>query len=503
MPTTSQYRLAKALERLIVVRRDVYAIQTDVGRYCKVDEELTTDVIKQHLEGDKTIGSYIFKDDSFVKWFCFDLDINKSVITKITQNENLSSNDIFNRFKDTLITQSKHIQVRARHYGIYLIPEFSGNKGIHLWGFCDGFIDAGQIRIVMKGILREVDMLSEHFHIDLFPAQDSTDGKLGNFVKLPCGIHKKTGNRCSLLADDYKISEYSYESQLELLFDIAMGDNLVTAGLIESLQEEFELDEIPVEAHKEQLEITEETLSELSTSDSKVERIFSNCDTFSEMIKTAKDTGYLTHAQRLAIRTKRYEKVIREFLSFTDIINNASKENLLIIIPPIVEDEWKKHEEATIKAFDDFVKKLDNDIIAIRELSNLMQIKIDGETHFSDKIITKNLQDITNQFFDASCFLDENNECKLEANQRVIENIPPSMKGKGIQDCTIYLHSLELVKKLRKSNFDKKCVFITSNKNDFFEGNTAIPKQPIEKESNEVNLKFVDNWQWAKSELIM
>ena len=200
MPTTSQYLLSKALERLIVVRRDVHAIQTAVGRYCKVDEELTTDTIKQHLEGSKTIGSYIFKDDSLVKWFCFDLDINKNVITEITQNENLSSNEIFNRFKDTLITQAKHIQARARHYGIHLIPEFSGNKGIHLWAFCDGFIDAGQIRIVMKGILREVDMLSYHFHIDLFPAQDSTDGKLGNFVKLPCGIHKKTGNRCSLCA---------------------------------------------------------------------------------------------------------------------------------------------------------------------------------------------------------------------------------------------------------------------------------------------------------------
>lgn len=297
----SKYQLAKALEKLIVVRQDVHAKQSDSGRYRKVDEQLTTDVIKQHLDGNETVGSYQFKDDELVKWLCFDLDINKQVITHITENDQLSSDQIFNRFKSLLIAQAKQIQTRAKHYGINLIPEFSGNKGIHLWGFCDGFIDARQIRIAMKGIMKEVDMLSEDFHIDLFPAQDSANGKFGNFVKLPCGIHKKTNNRCSLLEDDYTMPEYSYEYQLGLLYDTAMGDNLITVELIESLQEEFELDEISVDEHKEQLEITEETLADLSVSDSQVDRVFSNCDTFSGMVETAKETGYLTHAQRLTL----------------------------------------------------------------------------------------------------------------------------------------------------------------------------------------------------------
>lgn len=298
-------QLAHNLKKLIVVRDDIYPRQADNGNYYKIEEKLSTRVIERHLHGSETVGSYQFKDGNLVKSFCFDLDINKQAINKIIEKENLSLNDIFNRYKGSLIKKAKLIQNRAAHYSIRLLPEFSGNKGIHLWGFCDGFIDATKIRIVMKGILRDIDNLIENefddFHIDLFPAQDSVGEGIGNFVKFPCGIHKKTSNRCQLLNDDYEISDYSFESQFWLINSFATGEGLVTEDNIESLQEEFILDELPVHEHIKRLELTEQTIAELTLSASKVDRIFNNCQMFSGMEKTAKETGYLTHAQRLVL----------------------------------------------------------------------------------------------------------------------------------------------------------------------------------------------------------
>ncbi|MBC8549421.1 MAG: hypothetical protein H8D23_07205, partial [Candidatus Brocadiales bacterium] len=301
----SEAKLAKTLEQLIVVRTDVYARQSKKGRYLKVDESLSIKLIQDHLKGTITIGSYPFdKEGNQVKWFCFDLDINKSVSTELSQEKGLTSGQIFEKYKNVLIEQSRLIQDRAKHYGIRLIPEFSGNKGIHLWGFGDGFIDASKIRVVMKGILRDVDLLSDDLHIDLFPMQDSVGDKLGNFVKLPCGIHKKTGHRCSFLQDNYDIpedSDYSYQNQFDIIIDVLIENKRVEADLIESLQEEFLEDEIPQSEHIEQLELTEDSLNDIEVSGNQVEKIFNNCQAFSDIVNTVKETRYLTHGQRLAL----------------------------------------------------------------------------------------------------------------------------------------------------------------------------------------------------------
>ncbi|NQV36810.1 MAG: hypothetical protein HQ509_02255 [Candidatus Marinimicrobia bacterium] len=301
----SEANLAKTLKQLIVVRTDVHARQLNNGRYLKVDKPLSLELIQDHLKGSATIGSYPFhKEGSKVKWFCFDLDINKNVSTELSQEKGLSNNQIFEIYKNLLIEQSRLIQDRAKHYGIRLIPEFSGSKGIHLWGFGDGFIEASKIRIVMKGILRDVDLLSEDLHIDLFPMQDSVGDKLGNFVKLPCGIHKKTGHRCSFLRDNYAIqedSDYSYQNQFDIIIDVLIENKKVEADLIESLQEEFFEDEIPQSEQLEQLELTEDSLNDIEVSGNRVEKIFNNCHAFSNMINIVKETGYLTHGQRLAL----------------------------------------------------------------------------------------------------------------------------------------------------------------------------------------------------------
>lgn len=296
--------LAQLLKKLFVVRSDVYCRQQKSGRYKTVESPLTTKVLLDHIKGDITIGSYPFRNGSLVKWFCFDLDINKEISVRLSKEEGLTLNDIFDLYKSTLIEQARLIMSRTEHYGIKLFPEFSGSKGFHLWGFCDGYVEASKIRIVCQGIMREVDMLSPDLHVEIFPKQDSVGEGLGNFVKIPCGIHQKSGNRCVLIDDEFVIpssSEFSVGTQFSILFDVSMGDDLMSHDLIDSLQEEFEVDDIVESDVQSPLDFNEERLDQIEVTSDRVENIFANCQAFSGMVETAKSEQYLTHGQRLVL----------------------------------------------------------------------------------------------------------------------------------------------------------------------------------------------------------
>ncbi|MBC8486291.1 MAG: hypothetical protein H8D45_09665 [Bacteroidetes bacterium] len=296
--------LARLLEKLFVVRSDVYCQQKKSGRYKKVESPLTTNVLLDHINGAITIGSYPFHNGNQVKWFCFDLDINKDISVRLSKEKGLTSNDIFDLYKSTLMEQARLIVNRAEHYGITLFPEFSGSKGFHLWGFCDGYVEASKIRTVCHGIMREVDMLSPDLHVEIFPKQDSVDEGLGNFVKIPCGIHQKSGNKCVLIDDEFVIpspSEFSVETQFSILFDVSIGDDLVSHYLVDSLQEEFEVDDLVESDVQSPLDFEEERFDQIEVTSDRVENIFANCQAFSGMVETAKLEKYLTHGQRLVL----------------------------------------------------------------------------------------------------------------------------------------------------------------------------------------------------------
>jgi len=158
---------------LFFSRRDVYAVQMDDGSYRPVWKSVSPRIVDAHLAGGVTIGSYVVNQRGLVKFAVLDIDSHDGLdAARVALRDVLGSLD--------------------EKYRRGSIVEYSGQKGYHVWVVFDGLVAASAVRSEFAD-----------FDCEVFPKQDrvGADG-LGNLVKLPLGVHRRTGKRCLFLDDD-------------------------------------------------------------------------------------------------------------------------------------------------------------------------------------------------------------------------------------------------------------------------------------------------------------
>lgn len=162
------------LRDLFISRLDTYCLQGRDGGYRRLAKPLSDDVVRQHLEGRLTLGCYqVDNKTNLVKYVCWDFDsMDKKGVLKLYSH--------------------------LKNKGLEGFIEFSGNKGYHLWLFCEP-VDAGAAKAFGEAVKQEAGVECE-----VFPKQGHvSEGEYGNFVKLPFGVHQKTGKRCCFLDEDF------------------------------------------------------------------------------------------------------------------------------------------------------------------------------------------------------------------------------------------------------------------------------------------------------------
>lgn len=180
-----------------VGRRDVFAQQTEKGAYFPVRRPLTEEDLQEHLDGGWSLGAYTtFAIDGkfFVNQVVFDLDSGE---------ENL----------DTLCDcVERLINPMGEHEYPMLLLERSGGKGYHVWLFLDEMVEAYRVRAwLAEGFWPNWNDATGSTDLEVFPKQDTLreDGGFGNLVKLPFGVHAKTGNRSEIVLGRGWVSETS------------------------------------------------------------------------------------------------------------------------------------------------------------------------------------------------------------------------------------------------------------------------------------------------------
>lgn len=183
--------LGDALLGVYAGRRDVYGrqkvittlnaetgtAQRDATWTSNIAEPVTAALIDAHLAGTQTIGLYLLKDDSACAFALWDIDTNERapVTLLLRALDDLSL--------DALLT-------------------FSGRKGHHITvAFADPVSGSDAYRFA-----RAVwERAGRPEHVECFPKQGAITptAPYGNLVKLPLGVHKATGARCTLLSREY------------------------------------------------------------------------------------------------------------------------------------------------------------------------------------------------------------------------------------------------------------------------------------------------------------
>jgi hypothetical protein len=177
-------RRAQLLGQFFTGKGHAFAVQKADGSYLKVDRELTLGVLEDHVAGRITVAVYpVLAGTDRVQFGVIDLD------SKSPQG------------------QERLLWLKGwlGHLELSPLIEPSGGKGYHLWLVLKSWIPASKVRRLLGQAVRaaEEDLGVPAYGVEVFPKQDTGAG-LGSAVKLPWGIHRKSGRRTAFVHDDLR-----------------------------------------------------------------------------------------------------------------------------------------------------------------------------------------------------------------------------------------------------------------------------------------------------------
>lgn len=185
-------------------REDAYARQwfssDGRGGYTPVQQPLTPREIVNHFLGNVTLGVYCLRLDGTVQFMALDLDINKSALEQARVNP-AKATELRQALKDT----THYLHQELNTFGLTPVIENSGYKGRHLWVLFREPVSAEVVYTFGSLLMARIhEQIPPDLHVEFFPKQPSrqTQKGLGNLIKLPLGIHRKSGRRSVLLDGD-------------------------------------------------------------------------------------------------------------------------------------------------------------------------------------------------------------------------------------------------------------------------------------------------------------
>ncbi len=152
---------------LFVNRSDTYCLQHEGGRYVRVRQALTDDVLAGHLAGDITIAVDSLGVDGMTRWGVCDADANDGLV---------------------MLAQVQHI---STGWGLVTWLEQS-RRGGHLWLPCATPQPAAAVRRILYAACDRVGVT-----VEVYPDRDvlSKGAAVSQPVRVPLGIHRVTGQR--------------------------------------------------------------------------------------------------------------------------------------------------------------------------------------------------------------------------------------------------------------------------------------------------------------------
>jgi hypothetical protein len=146
---------------LFVGRLSDHSIQLENGLYARVGQPLTPARLAAHLRGDVSLATYLINDQGQCTFAVIDAD------------------------QDNGLEVLSEVQGRLADLGVLTHLEMS-RRGGHLWVFLS--------RPVSPRLVRAWLLPFCPYGVEFYPKQDQTRG-YGSAIRLPFGIHRKSGRR--------------------------------------------------------------------------------------------------------------------------------------------------------------------------------------------------------------------------------------------------------------------------------------------------------------------
>jgi len=162
--------------------------------YSPVHAPLDAEVARAHLAGRVTAGIYLVGADSTVRHGVIDLDATREALAS-AERDRRAAEALWRAVR----SDSLRLRAALEEAGFAPLLVDSGYKGRHLWCFLAEPAPAGRVRAALRQAVAPV-ILDARLRVEVFPKQDRVRrGGLGNLVKLPLGVHLRTGRLSRVL----------------------------------------------------------------------------------------------------------------------------------------------------------------------------------------------------------------------------------------------------------------------------------------------------------------
>ncbi|MBL8897236.1 MAG: hypothetical protein JNM84_06400 [Planctomycetes bacterium] len=214
---------------LFAGREDVHARQwydPDRGTgYSPVRQPLTPQLVKNHFLGNVSLGVYVLRRDGRCSFLALDFDIEERAL-----REHAADAEALRRLRAALHSECERWRGRLVELGLPVLLEDSGFKGRHLWVLLAPPVEAGSLRSFGLALQRELGAPGDpRIQVEIFPKQARVRAEgLGNLIKLPLGIHRRTGRRSQLLNADGTPVERPWELLRE---QVRVSEAVILAAL--------------------------------------------------------------------------------------------------------------------------------------------------------------------------------------------------------------------------------------------------------------------------------
>ena len=187
MITGNMNLLAQCLVRYIH-RRDIYARQLDNGSYVCIQKPFSTRHLVVHMQGKITLGTYTLDKKSKTSYLVFDAD------------------------DDGQWEQLIQVCQSLAHHGVPSYLELS-RRGGHLWLFFEEMVSGRDALLLATGSRRPM-----HFpQWRCFQKQNQLSKGPGSLIRLPFGVHRKSGKMLTVSSQTGQDLAETLEEQIVLL----------------------------------------------------------------------------------------------------------------------------------------------------------------------------------------------------------------------------------------------------------------------------------------------
>ena len=207
--------LIEAFAQTFIHRQDSYPKQLETGKYVRIKEPLTLSLIYAHLRGEITLGTFALDSESIARWVCLDADE---------------------------LDQWHAIKGAAQKWeDLGLFPRLEvSSRGGHCWFFTPP-LPGKVVRQFGKALLAKYGLGK----MEVYPKQEVLSTGTGSLVRLPFGIHKKTGKRYFFITPSGEPLAPTIRQQIALLANPAIVPQTLIDHIIAEAEETMNAPPLP------------------------------------------------------------------------------------------------------------------------------------------------------------------------------------------------------------------------------------------------------------------